>query len=57
MPHMAGEKEEQTQAKIDALHQDILSSHIGEQNCGSEEQKGTLSSANTNHGNEIVYLV
>ncbi|XVF43085.1 hypothetical protein PTKIN_Ptkin02bG0012100 [Pterospermum kingtungense] len=49
MPHLAGEKEEQTQDKLDALHQDILSSHIGEQNCGIEEQKGTLSTANTNH--------
>ena len=56
MPHSAGEKGEQTQARIDALHQDILSSHIGEQNCGSEE-KGAFSSANTNHGNEIVYLL
>ncbi|XWS64286.1 hypothetical protein CRYUN_Cryun06bG0173200 [Craigia yunnanensis] len=54
MPHSAGEKGEQTQAKIDALHQDILSSHVGEQNCGSEE-KVALSSANTNHVEIIPY--
>ncbi|XVF03374.1 hypothetical protein REPUB_Repub04eG0255500 [Reevesia pubescens] len=49
MPHPSGEKGEETQAKIDALHLDILSNHIGEQNCGSEEEKRALSSANTNH--------
>ncbi|XVE91453.1 hypothetical protein REPUB_Repub01dG0011100 [Reevesia pubescens] len=49
MPHPAGEKGEETQTQIDLLHQDILSSHIGEQNCGSEEEKRSLSSANTNH--------
>ncbi|XP_021299596.1 transcription factor MYB124 isoform X2 [Herrania umbratica] len=49
MPHPAGEKAEETQVKIDALHQDILPSHIGEQNCGSEQEKGALSSANTDH--------
>ncbi|EOY02015.1 hypothetical protein QUC31_013483 [Theobroma cacao] len=49
MPHLAGQKGEETQVKIHALHQDILSSHIGEQNCGSEQEKGALSSANTDH--------
>ncbi|XWS34063.1 hypothetical protein CRYUN_Cryun21dG0007100 [Craigia yunnanensis] len=49
MHHPAGEKGEETEVKIDALHQDILSSHIGEQNCGSEEAKRSLSNTNTNH--------
>ncbi|XVE53264.1 hypothetical protein DITRI_Ditri02bG0190100 [Diplodiscus trichospermus] len=48
MPHPAGEQE-QTQAKIDAMPQDILASHNGEKNCSSEEEKGALPSANTNH--------
>ena len=57
MNNPAGEKGEETEVKIDALHQDILSSHIGEQNCRSEEANRNISSANTNHGNEILYLV
>ena len=57
MHHPAGEKGEETEVKIDALHQDILLSHIGEQNCRSEEAKRALSNTNTNHGNEILYLV
>ncbi|GMJ04717.1 myb domain protein 88 [Hibiscus trionum] len=48
MPHPAGEAGEEIQAKIDALQQDILSSHIGEQNCGSEEERRAPSGANTN---------
>lgn len=57
MPHPAGERGEKTQAKIDELHPDILSNHIGEQNCSTEEETRALSSANKNHGNEILYLV
>ncbi|XP_022776904.1 transcription factor MYB124-like isoform X2 [Durio zibethinus] len=49
MPHPAGEKGQENQAKIDALHRDILSSHIGEQNCRNEEEKMALSSAKINH--------
>ncbi|XP_022733262.1 transcription factor MYB124-like isoform X2 [Durio zibethinus] len=49
MHHLDGEKGEETEVKIDALHQDIPSSHIGEQNCRSEEAKRALCSANTNH--------
>lgn len=56
MPHPAGEQGEKTQAKIDELHPDILSNHIGEQTCSTEETRA-LSSANKNHGNEILYLV
>ncbi|XVE85903.1 hypothetical protein DITRI_Ditri17bG0128800 [Diplodiscus trichospermus] len=48
MHHPAGEKIEETEVKTDALHQDILSSHIGEQNCGNEEAERVLSSANRN---------
>ncbi|KAB1994162.1 hypothetical protein ES319_D13G081000v1 [Gossypium barbadense] len=47
MPHPAGETGEEAQGKIDELHQDIPSSHIGEQNCGSEEKRA-VSGANTN---------
>ena len=53
MTHQVGERGEQTQAKMDALHQDILSGHIREQHCGNEQENGALSSANTNHGNEL----
>ncbi|XP_039023768.1 uncharacterized protein LOC120156525 [Hibiscus syriacus] len=54
MPHLAGEAGEETQAKIDALHQDILSSPIQEQNCGNEEEKRTPSGANTNQAVDII---
>ncbi|KAK8508161.1 hypothetical protein V6N13_055614 [Hibiscus sabdariffa] len=47
MPQPAGEAGEETQAKLDSLHQGILSSHIGKQNCGSEERRAP-SGANTN---------
>ncbi|MBA0738508.1 hypothetical protein Gogos_011847, partial [Gossypium gossypioides] len=53
MPHPAGERGEKTQAKIDELHPDILSNHIGEQNCSTEEEARALSSANKNHGEMI----
>ncbi|KAK9028087.1 hypothetical protein V6N11_067902 [Hibiscus sabdariffa] len=49
MPQLAGESGEKTQSKIDVQHQDILSNHISEQNCGTEEEKRALSSANTDH--------
>ncbi|KHG16275.1 Myb-related B [Gossypium arboreum] len=53
MPYPAGERGEKTQAKIDELHPDILSNHIGEQNCSTEEETRVLSSANKNHGEMI----
>ncbi|KAE8719778.1 UDP-galactose/UDP-glucose transporter 3-like [Hibiscus syriacus] len=49
MPHPAGESREKTQSKINALHPDIMSNHIGEQRRGTEEEKRALSSANTDH--------
>nr|KJB30364.1 hypothetical protein B456_005G139500 [Gossypium raimondii] len=53
MPHPAGERGEKTRDKIDELHPDILSNHIGEQNCSTEEEARALSSANKNHGEMI----
>ncbi|KAK8686792.1 hypothetical protein V6N13_125809 [Hibiscus sabdariffa] len=49
LPHPAGESGEKTQSKIDALHADIISNHIGEQNCRTEEGQRALSSTNTDH--------
>ncbi|KAK8526015.1 hypothetical protein V6N12_020496 [Hibiscus sabdariffa] len=49
LPHPAGESGEKAQSKIDALHPDIMSNHIGEQNCRTKEGQRALSSANTDH--------